>query len=98
VGLVRAFVQVTEHRIGTPEERRRLVSIDLEHAHATVVVPTTTELSSSAVAGTVPTAITVKATSPGLASATIEIPVSVQSEHGVLQAASRSLEYEQRWV
>jgi hypothetical protein len=87
------MIQVTEHRIGTLEERKRLAAIDLEHAHATV-----STASPASPASPVPTTITVKATSPGLSDATIEIPVSVQSEHGVLKTAARSFENEQRWV
>jgi hypothetical protein len=79
---------VTEHRIGTLDERNRLASIDLEHAHASV--PTTPSPA--------PTTITVKASSPGLGSATVEIAVSANSEHGVLKTAARSLETEQRWM
>ena len=87
VGLVRAFVQVTEHSVGSVGERRRLASIDCEVAHTTVPL---TQHSAA-------TSITVTASSPGLASATVQIPVSADSAHGVLQAAERSLASEQRW-
>lgn len=88
VGLVRAFVQVTQHRVGSLADRQLLSAIDLDTAHVTV--PTS---------GPAPTKIVVTATSPGLRSATIEIPVSTDgSRHGVLSTAERSLQTEQRWA
>jgi hypothetical protein len=41
--------------------------------------------------------IKVTASSPGLASASVEIPVSADEEHSVLQAAVNSFKVEQRW-
>lgn len=90
VGLARAIVQVTEHRIGTPEQRARLAEIDRESAHTRVVGGTLGPSGSSS--------IVVVASSPGLASATVEIPVSTEEQHSVLAAASRSLAQEQLWT
>ena len=64
-----------------------MASIDRETAHTTVHVD-----------GDVPSSITVVASSPGLASATIQIAVSADDEHGVLPTAARSIGEElQRW-
>ena len=79
-------MQVTEHRTGTAAERARLASIDVDTAH------------SAAGKGAAASSITVTASSPGLASATVEIPVSADSgQHGVLPTAARSMAAEQRW-
>eukprot|EP01049_Picozoa_sp_SAG25_P013865 SAG25_NODE_2268_length_1768_cov_1.687837_2_plen_313_part_00 len=79
-GLVRGYVQVTEHRVGTMMARQLLASIDLETAHTTVPMS----------GGVVP--IVVVASSPGLESATLEIPVSADGElDGVLASAQRSM-------
>lgn len=87
-GLVRGIVQVTEHRTGTAATRARMASIDKEAAN----VATITAVGH----GSAPTYITVTATSPGLTSATIDIPVSDdEAMHGVLQAATDSLQAEQ---
>ena len=81
-GLVRGFVQVTEHRVGTAVSKALLQSIDLETAHTTVPR-----------SGSAPTMINVMASSPGLKSVTIEIPVSiVEDMHGVLASATKSME------
>ena len=93
VGMARAIVQVTEHRTGTPAERARLASINVEVAHATVVVPSDADDAAAAPAAS----ITVVASSPGLASGTVEIPVSDSAAHGVLPTAARSLATEQAW-
>ena len=80
-------MQVTEHRVGTVDERQRLASIDMDTAHATVPQ-----------GGDVPASITVMASSPGLKSASVVIPVSANALlHGVLPAATRSFESEQDW-
>ena len=65
-----------------------MASIDRETAHTTVHV-------GDGIA--VPSSITVVASSPGLTSATIEIPVSADAEHGVLHAAARSVHEQQTW-
>ena len=80
-------MQVTEHRVGTAADRALLASIDVDTAHTSV--PQT-----GAAAG----AITVVASSPGLGSATVDIPVSANAAaYGVLAAATNSFETEQRW-
>ena len=89
-GLVRGFVQVTEHHAGSAAERARMAFIDQEAAYTTV----------HADGRAPPSSITVVASSPGLASATVHIPVSAESKHGVLQAAVRSVQHgmePQRW-
>lgn len=88
VGLVRCFVQVTEHRVGSIDARRQLASIDREVAHTTVPTADFPKVAES---------ITVVASSPGLTSAEIEIPVSAEDQHGVLQTATRSFDTEQSW-
>jgi len=94
-GLARAFVQVTEHHTGSVAERARLAGIDTEIAHTKVV-----HHPSHMAAVKAPSSITVVATSAGLKSATVEIPVSADSAvHGVLAAAARSIQQRelQRW-
>lgn len=87
-GLARAFVQVTEHHTGSVAERARLAAIDTEIAHTTVV-----HHPSQTTADKAPRSITVVASSAGLKSATVEIPVSVESAvHGVLPVAARSVQ------
>jgi len=89
-GLVRGIVQVTEHRTGTAGVRARIASIDKESAHVTTVT--------AGGGPPPPAAITVTATSPGLISATIDVPVSDdEAAHGVLQAATDSMLAEQHW-
>lgn len=88
VGLVRAFVQVTEHSVGSLADRQLLASIDLDVAQAHVTTGT----------GPAPATITVTASSPGLKSATLEIPVSASTLHDVLSTAERSHKTEQNWV
>ena len=85
-GLVRGIVQVTEHRAGSLHERALLAAISMEIAHTAVPLD-----------AAAPSSITVVASSPGLASATVEIPVSQRPEHSVLATATSSLETEQIW-
>lgn len=89
-GLARGFVQVTEHHAGSSAERARMAFIDQEAAHNTIVIDDRA----------LPSSITVVASSPGLASATVQVPVSAESKHGVLQAAELSMQHGahvQRW-
>lgn len=89
-GLARGFIQVTEHHTGSAAERARMVFIDQEAGYNTVRNDDSAP----------PSWITVVASSPGLASATVQIPVSAESKHGVLQAAERSVQpgtQPQRW-
>lgn len=88
IGLARGIVQVTEHRVGSLAQRELLASIDKDSAHATVITN----------ASPGPTSITVMASSPGLASASVSIPVSVdKDQHGVLAAATASFNTLQSW-
>ena len=87
VGLVRAFVRVTEDRAGSAADRTLLASIDADTAHTTV--PTTSNA---------PTSIVVTASSPGLKSATLTIPVSTSSAHDVMSSAQSSLQTVQNWA
>jgi hypothetical protein len=89
-GLARGFIQVTEHHTGSAAERARMAFIDQEAAYTSVHNDDSAP----------PSSITVVASSPGLASATVQIPVSTESKHGVLQAAERSVQrgaQPQRW-
>lgn len=86
--LVRAIVQVMEHRVGSLAGRELLFVIDIDVAHTTVPM-----------GGPTPTSIAVTASSPGLKSATIKIPVSTdEGQHGILAAAQHPLQSEQRWA
>ena len=88
-GLVRGIVQVTEHRAGSVRERALLAAISVDVAHTAVPLDD---------ADSAPSSITVVASSPGLASATVQIPVSAQPQHSVLATATSSLKIEQVWV
>ena len=87
-GLVRGIVQVTEHRAGSLRQRALLAAISMDLAHTAVPLDDTVA----------PSSITVVASSPGLTSATVQIPVSALPEHSVLATATSSLETEQVWV
>ena len=95
-GLARGIVQVTHDASSPAAHRERLRQIDLEGGRRTTIVPPGDE--SSAVAA-VASAITVTASGPGLAPASVSIPVSAEAAaHGVLADAARSLGTSQRWL
>lgn len=93
-GLVRGIVQVTHDASSPPRHRSRLAQIDVDGSARTMIVSP----DAAAAQYVVPTEIIVTASSPGLATATIRIPLSTDVEkHSVLASATRSLASGIRW-
>lgn len=87
-GLVRGIVQVTHDAASPPAHRARLVQIDTDGGKRTVIV-------NPGIKGNekeMPSTITVKASSPGLKSAMVNIPLTTDAaQHSVLASAARSV-------
>ena len=93
-GLVRGVVQVTLHAAGTDAERRRLMEIDIDGGKRTTVLQgrVSKHKQQDGASNTFASeGIVVEVTSAGLAPARITIPVSAESQHSVLETASRSV-------
>ena len=82
-GLARAIVQTTATTAMSPKERERILEIDAEAGLRTTIASPEETLSVEA------DSVVVKASSPGLQSSTVSIPVSNDlSKHSVLAVAS----------
>ncbi len=89
-GLARGIVQVTVDAASA--RRPRLIEVDAEGGRRTRIVPPTSVVAH-------PKVMTVTASSPGLAPASADIPLSVDARrHSVLAAAVQSLGQKQHWV
>ena len=91
-GLARGIVQVTLDAATPQLHRQRLHEIDVDGGIRTQIASDFNLASPSSRGLATPTSITVTASSPGLASATLDIPLSTDQEtHSVLASARRSL-------
>lgn len=85
-GLVRAVIQVTQDAASSEEHRSKLMFVDVDGNRLTKIIdPKEPHLA--------PQDITVMASSPGLKSGTVVIPVSMDQQDGVLPTAQRSVIY-----
>lgn len=84
-------MQVTTDAATHPKHRRRLLEVDVDAGRRTRIQDPMSSIDAASV-------ITVTATSPGLTSHTIDIPVSIHAEtHAVLAVAANSILQEQKW-
>jgi hypothetical protein len=86
-GLVRGIVQVSKHSAGPAWHRRRLLQIDADPSPRTHIQDPDADASDNASDA----AIVVEATSPGLKSATISIPLSSELAASVLETAASNV-------
>ena len=84
-GLARAIIQVTENRVSSDQERKRLLQVDSDPVRRTRIVPPGEP---SAAADT----IVVEASSPGLKSAQVSIALSADMKDSVLAVAEKWME------
>ena len=90
-GLARGIVQVTHDAASSAAHRRRLYQIDIDGNRRTTIANPDRSREAQQVQ-TAPSEITVVASSPGLVSASVSIPVSTNSlAHSVLASATASI-------